>query len=234
MIDAFFMKNKMRLQTSKKVANKKNYTDTRGGFTTVARRAKAQCIRQYMLCLYNNKKWMISTTISARKNRDYYGVTALQFDNTVPEMKKGNATIYYVVTPLSTSNDNVSINANNANDENHVSTYYNINYNELSYDIFKYQNDTKLEQVPPKELESLLNKHSTIKKKEINKLKNISDNVNIETNDTNTVQYDVTLSESKSSKDEDETDTEAENELCGSKNNTSETNNEVVIVSIHI
>jgi endoglucanase Acf2 len=72
---------------------KKQVTDNRGGFGTVARRAKAQTIRKYMSFLYKNQNWMIATTSSSKKNRDYHIITAGEFDNTITNEKKGETII---------------------------------------------------------------------------------------------------------------------------------------------
>jgi hypothetical protein len=57
-----------------------------------------------MAFLYKQQKWMIATTKSSRKNREYHMITAGDFDNTIAEGKKRDARLYYVVLP-STGND---------------------------------------------------------------------------------------------------------------------------------
>jgi hypothetical protein len=86
-VDKFLKANNMYLLPYTATEKKKVYTNDRGGFGVVARRAKAQTIRTYMNFLYKNQVWMIATTLSSKKNRDYTKVTAAEFDDSITNKK---------------------------------------------------------------------------------------------------------------------------------------------------
>ena len=155
---------------------KKKYTDNRGGFGTVARRAKAQTIRKYMSFLYKQQKWMIATTLSSRKNRKYHKVTAGDFDNTIVNVKKRDARLYYVVLP-STESDTDAITINS---EECLDKYFNINYNDLMSEIVALQKEKGIDALPSYDIKKLLLNNSTINKKNMTKMiRNNSDGDNI-------------------------------------------------------
>ena len=85
---------------STKENNAKLYKDARGGFGTVARRAKAQTIRKYMNYIMQAQQWSISTTksSSSRSRYDYLPFTYGMYDNYKPDHVHYDRTKFYYVT----------------------------------------------------------------------------------------------------------------------------------------
>jgi hypothetical protein len=162
-VDSFLLLNNMFIIYQPPQPGKKKVTDNRGGFGTVARRAKAQTIRKYMSFLYKHQNWMIATSFASKKNRDYHIVTAGEFDNTITNEKKRNARLYYVVLP-STATDETTTKQNGLN------KYFNMNCNMMMEQIIAKQKETGIESLPSYELKKIIIANCTINKRNLKKI----------------------------------------------------------------
>jgi hypothetical protein len=99
-IDKWLFIRKMILQPQVKVVGKKLYVESRGGFTAVARHAKANQIARFKDQLYKAKGWCIATSLPSTKAHKKDPKTYRLVQIIDPEHPEKEPTkFFYVVTP---------------------------------------------------------------------------------------------------------------------------------------
>jgi hypothetical protein len=180
---------------------KKQYSDNRGGWGTVARRAKAQTLRKYMNYIMNTQGWMISTTKSARKesSHHYTVVTYGEYYNQIVNHPQKDKTLFYVVTKKNIMTEQRLTLGKN------LDSFFNINYHKLMNDIINAQEQCQSYTLPPDVLRDLVVGNSKLNKKKLNKLIFMTSNGNGDDN------HDSSSNESDGD-DDDKDDDDKEND----------------------
>jgi hypothetical protein len=150
----------------------KVYKDDRGGFGTVARRAKAQTLRKYMSYIMKSQQWMISKTNCSRsggKHR-YTKFTHGKYYNYPVNHPDYDLTMFYVVTLKSNTIQETNVLSNN------IDSYFTVDYNKLMMDIILHQKLSRNDTLPPEQLRAFLVNNSKMNNRNFKKLQNNNDN----------------------------------------------------------
>lgn len=196
-VDKFLASNNMFLIPYTAIGTKKVYADYRGGFGVVARRAKAQTIRMYMNFLYKSQVWMIATTLSSQKNRDYNFVRGADFDPEMKTEKKRNAILYYVVTPSTDEGILAAARSNTNGKKGELLDFFNLDLVTIMNEIVAMQIETGSAILPPLDLKSIIIKNYKMKNKIMKNLESAVVSIAVSTEDATTAKDSTTTNENK-------------------------------------